>query len=187
MQTTVRVRRARANDAPAIARVHVETWRAAYAGLVPDEYLVRMTENGQAFTWRKTLSRKQSDSTVLVAEAPPPGQSAPHSVVGFGSCGPNRGSKLAYGGEVYTLYVAQDWQGQGIGRKLLGGLFRTLYDQGYRDCIIWVLAANPARFFYERMGGQRIAERGQEFAGEVLEEAAYGWPDLEDWLRQTGG
>jgi hypothetical protein len=50
-----------------------------------------------------------------------------------------------------------------------------------------VLADNPARFFYERMGGQRVAERTESFAGQDLAQFAYAWPDLEAWLQQTGG
>lgn len=182
-----RIRRAKVADAAAIARIHVETWRAAYAGVVPDDYLVRMTEAGQTLTWRKTLARRQGREAVLVAEAPSPGGAAPQQVVGFGSCGPERGSHLGYDGEVYTLYVAQDWQGHGIGRKLLIGLFRHLYDRGMYSAVIWVLAENPARFFYEHLGGHRVAEREQAFAGEMLAETAYAWTDLETWLGQVGG
>lgn len=184
MQPAARVRHARPADASAIAKVHVETWRAAYAGLVPEQYLVRMTASGQAFTWRKVLARKRAEEAVFVAEAPPFGQSAPHHVVAFGSCGRQRAGDLLYAGEVYTLYVAQDWQGYGIGRQLLTAMFRWLHESGIPDCVIWVLANNPSRFFYERMGGHRVAEREQVFAGEMLTEAAYGWSDLEAWLAQ---
>ncbi len=193
MQTSARIRRARSDDATAIAKVHVETWRAAYAGIVPDSYLVRMTESGQAFTWRKLLGRKQAEETVLVVEAPTPERrGAPetsdssHDIVAFGSCGVQRDSTLTYKGEVFTLYVAPDWQAQGIGRQLLGALFRRLYEAGVGNAVIWVLADNPARFFYERMGGQRIAEREQTFAGKALVETAFAWPDLEAWLNQVG-
>ena len=50
-----------------------------------------------------------------------------------------------------------------------------------------MLAANPSRFFYEAMGGQRAGERQESFAGTELEELAYGWPDLESWLKETKG
>ena len=45
--TGVAIRRAQAGDAEAIARIHVETWRATYAGLLPDRYLVGMSAQGQ--------------------------------------------------------------------------------------------------------------------------------------------
>ena len=62
------LRSAGLNDAGPIARVHVTTWRAAYAGLVPDTYLVGMTEVGQMRFWRRLLGRPQAEETILVAE-----------------------------------------------------------------------------------------------------------------------
>lgn len=185
MKSGIDIRPARAGDAAAIAKVHVETWRAAYAGLVPNAYLVRMTESGQAFTWRKLLGRPEETHSVLVAEAPISGPRGPKRIVGFGSCGPQRGRSLEYDGEVFTLYVAEDWQGQGIGKLLLGSLFRRLREQGVHSSVLWVLAANPSRFFYEAMGGQRVAERTEDFAGEQLRQTAYAWADLSAWLSQA--
>jgi hypothetical protein len=53
-----------------------------------------------------------------------------------------------------------------------------------------VLADNPARFFYEAMGGRRIRERDERLWGVDLHEAAYGWRDLETiprpWHKQGG-
>ena len=85
---------------------------------------------------------------------------------------------LPFQGEVYALYVAIDWQGKGLGRQLLGALFSQLRGTGVSDAYLWVLAGNPARFFYESMDGTRIAERQESFAGTLLDEIAYGWTDL---------
>ncbi len=100
-------------------------------------------------------------------------------IIGFGSCGPARGTGLPFAGEVYTLYVLHDHQGEGIGKRLLGALFQRLLDQGMGSALIWVLARNPARFFYEATGGKRVAEREQKLWGATLAEAAYGWSNLE--------
>lgn len=177
-----RLRPARLTDAAAIARVHVETWRATYAGLVPDAYLVGMTEAGQTASWQRQLDQRQgrgpdrSPARDLVVEA------SGGRLVGFGACGPRRVGELPYKGEVYALYVAIDWQGRGLGRRLLGGLFAALLDGGVSSAYLWVLAGNPSRYFYEAMGGERIAERKENFAGTRLDEVAYAWPDLAAWL-----
>lgn len=181
------IRLANPGDGAAIARIQVETWREAYAGIVPDDYLVGMEETVQAAGWRKLLLRRASAERTLVAEVPVEAAVGEHSLIGFGSCGPQRSSTLLYSGEVYTLYVLPDWQGEGIGRQLLYAMFRRLYERGVPDCVVWVLADNPARFFYERMGGQNVAERSESFAGERLAQRAYAWPDLEAWLAQMGG
>ena len=178
--TGVAIRRARPDDAEAIARIHVETWRATYAGLLPDRYLVGMSQQGQSFVWQRAIARRGRNEAILVARADGGGP-----IVGFGNAGPARSNLAPYKAEVYTLYVALDWQGRGIGRQLLGGLFRSLVEGGLEDAYLWVLSSNPSRFFYEAMGGERAAERQEPFAGTLLDETAYGWPDLKAWLAAT--
>ena len=173
---TLVVRRARPSDAEAIARVHVETWQTTYAGLIPDGYLVRMGREQRTGFWTQALARMHHGSHVLVAEAPRVG------VVGFASYGPARASGLpageSYAGEIYTLYVLPDYQGRGLGRALLQQAFAGFAARGRDSALVWVLAGNPARFFYERLGGKRAAERIESFAGADLVELAYGWREL---------
>lgn len=45
--TDMRIRVARLDDAAAVAEVYVETWRSAYAGLLPDKVLTGMSESRQ--------------------------------------------------------------------------------------------------------------------------------------------
>ena len=90
------------------------------------------------------------------------------------------------GGEVFTLYIGNDWQNQGIGGRLMVGLFQDLVRRNMGDAVIWVLSGNPARYFYEAMGGTRVAEGKERFAGVLLDETAYGWPDLRTWLSERG-
>ncbi len=178
----MRIRDARVADAEAITRVHVDAWRCAYAGLIPDRVLVRMSGHAHAARWEAMIRRCRRGESVVVAELDN------HGVVGYGSCGPTRESLLLsaglpyaglpYAGEVYTLYVAPEHQDRGIGRRLLHGLFDGMIGHGSNSAVIWVLAANPARFFYETMGGRRVAERDEALWNVVLPEAAYGWDDL---------
>ncbi|SDF59430.1 Ribosomal protein S18 acetylase RimI [Limimonas halophila] len=185
MKTAVRVRTATPADARAIAGIHVETWQAAYAGIVPDSYLVNMTVPRVLQHWRAILDDPNNIETVLVAEAHPRGER--RRIVAFGSCGPERTSRLGYGGEVYTLYVSPDWQGEGTGGQLFADLLARVHKEGGKTAVVWVLAENPARFFYEHMGGQAVAHRRTPFAGEPLRETAYAWPDLAGWLAQMRG
>lgn len=170
MNRAFTLREAAQSDAEAIARVHVETWRAAYAGVVPDRYLIGMSVEGQTFQWRKLLRRPAERHLTLVTEV------AGAGVVGFGSAGAARSRPPPASGEIYTLYVATDWQGRGIGRALLLALLGRLGRQGHEAAYLWVLADNPSRFFYERVGGQRVAQQKERFAGTELLEYAYRWP-----------
>lgn len=167
------IRAATPSDVEAIAHIHVDTWRSTYAGILPDAYLVEMNVERQRRMWRQLLRGGSRGHDVLVTEL------ADSEVVGFASCGPARRSALPrrapYDGEVYTLYVAVDHQGRGYGERLLEACFGTLRDQDKTAAVIWVLAANPARFFYEARGGQKVAERIEKFAGADLAEYAFGW------------
>jgi len=50
--------------------------------------------------------------------------------------------------------------------------------QGVGSMVVWVLAANPFRRFYEAMGGKLVVEKQLESGGQSFTERAYGWQDL---------
>jgi ribosomal protein S18 acetylase RimI-like enzyme len=174
------IRPARVSDARGIARVYVDTWRDTYAGLIPVPALVGLSHRRLTQIWAEELARPASDQTVVVAN------DAAYGIVGFGSCGKMRDDALPYKGEVFTLYVLPDFQGTGIGRRLLRRLFATLSARGMNSAVIWVLAANPARFFYQTMGGKLAAVREERFWGVDLREWAYGWSDLKTTFAPSG-
>ncbi len=178
MTDDVILRPALIRDADGIARVHVETWQSTYAGLVPADYLARMTVARSSAQWHRAAANATKGNDLVVAEID-------EEIVGFVTFGPSRSKGLPFSGEVFALYVTVDWQSQGLGRRLLATAFHGLEGEGHRGAHVWVLAENPSRFFYEAMGGQRAGERVEEFAGVGLQELAYGWPDLETWTAQT--
>jgi len=175
MQTMedITIRPARPSDARGIARLDVETWRTTYAGVLSASYLVGLSEHRREAGWRGVIMREPRDVRVAVDST--------GDIRGFGSCGANRGDR-AFTGEVFTLYVDPDWQNQGIGRRLLIALFRRLVATGRSSAILWVLRDNPARFFYERLGAQRVSRRSLAVGGSTIEATAYGWRDLRSFL-----
>jgi ribosomal protein S18 acetylase RimI-like enzyme len=173
MSAAFRVRRAVPADARGIAQVHVETWRSAYAGILPDRVIVQMSVDEKAAAWRQLVQRQNTIEAVIVAEV------SDGTIVGFASCGAAGPEAMAdYDGEIHTLYVLPDWQEQGIGRALLCACLRLLAAAAMANAYLWVLADNPSRFFYQAMGGLRIGERDERLWGAIVHEIAYGWPDL---------
>jgi ribosomal protein S18 acetylase RimI-like enzyme len=173
---TLTIRRASLSDARAIAHVHVETWRSAYAGILPDHVMVNMTVDGKASSWRAVIAQQGPRDTVLIARVSDGGSG--DAVVGFASCGPLGGSRATSEGEVHTLYVLPDWHEQGVGRALLCACFRVLRAAGMTSAMVWVLAENPSRFFYQAMGSKAAAQREEALWGARLRQTAYHWPDL---------
>ena len=167
------IRSANPGDAGAIARVYVDTWRDAYPTMVPNAVLVGMSLRRQRAYWSQALVRARTEA-IMVAE------DARAGIVGFGSCGRARAAPLPHQGEVYTLYVLADFRGAGKGAGLLRGLFGALTERGYSSALVWVLADNPARYFYAAMGGVVVAERDEALWGKTVRQAAYGWTDLKE-------
>jgi ribosomal protein S18 acetylase RimI-like enzyme len=169
----IAIRPAQPEDARDIARLDVETWRSAYAGVLSSAYLVGLSERRREAGWRSVIRHEPRDVRVAI--------DADNEILGFGSCGANRGDRL-FAGEVFTLYVAPDWQNRGIGRRLLIALFRRLVASGRDSAIIWVLRDNPSRFFYQRLGGLQVRHKMLAVGGAAIEAVAYGWRDLPSFL-----
>lgn len=168
---TLTVRRARPNDADEIARVYVESWQDTYAGILPQRLLLAMSPQRHRERWRMVIGRPGPER-VLVAEL------GREHVIGMTSYGPARDGTLGYDGEIYTLYVDPAHYGRGTGRLLMRGAFEELRARGFHNCIIWAHARNPARFFYERMGGRIRAERTGRMMSSDVPETAFGWNEL---------
>ncbi len=167
------IRVARPGDAHRIARLDVETWRAAYAGILATPFLVGLSARRREVGWSAVIEREPRDVRVAV--------DSEGSIRGFGSCGRSRAG-AAYAGEVFTLYVAPDWQNHGIGRLLLLALFERLVAQGCASAIIWVLRDNPGRFFYQRLGGRVVQHKMFAVGGKRVEAEGYAWQDLPRFL-----
>ncbi len=171
------IRRARVTDAPAIAKVYVESWQTTYPGLVPDSYLLGLSEAVSTQRWQTQLSTQRETCGVHVALERTLG------LVGFGSCGHQRTAIPGHEGEVYTLYLLDSAQGRGLGRRLLSAMAADLMAKGLEGMVVWVLRDNPSRWFYERLGGQRLAEQTICLGRALLPEIAYGWRDLAELAR----
>ena len=156
------------NDAGAIARVHVASWRTTYSGIVPDAYLTGLDETLRAKLWHEWLS---GETAVLVAEHA-------GSVVGFAHAGKIREPVESCHAELYSLYLLKEVQGKGIGSELLKAVAAIMEKQGFGSMAVWVLEQNRSRFFYERSGARLANSRVIEIGGAKLMEVAYCWPDL---------
>lgn len=155
------IRMAQLNDAPALARVIVDTGRTAHKGQVPDEVLLQASiEEAYAESernWTRTLCRIAEDANprecIYVVE------DEEGMVVGFAMGGPSRQDMPEQTGEVYALYVCPEHQRQGFGQRLVQTVSAHLARKGMTTLEIASLAVNaPARRFYERLGGRVIRE-----------------------------
>ena len=170
---TITIRLAGLEDAPGIAKVHVDSWRTTYKGLIDDEFLAGLSYERRTQVWTQSLADPQIASFLYVAETDT------GEIVGFVSAGPEHEGDPNYRGELYAIYLLQQAQGQGLGQKLMETAMHELYERGFSSMLLWVLKDNlPSRKFYEAVGGEYLREKPIEIGSQILVEVAYGWKDL---------
>ena len=164
------VRPAIAGDAEGIAKVHVQSWQEAYVGLLPQHVLDRQSVPNRLRWWSGMLQEARPDRWTFVAIDPAAG------IVGF--AGGERAKPAMFGTayRVPVLYVLQSHLRRGLGRRLMHAVGQAMTGQGPGEVALWSLASNqPARSFYERIGGRLVAvqtERDRD-GGRAL--AGYRW------------
>jgi GNAT superfamily N-acetyltransferase len=166
------IRPAQVADADAIARVHVDSWRTSYKGIVPDDVLAGLSVERRAQVWRTAMTDFRATQCLYVAESS-------KGIVGFANGGYEREHHPAYRGELYAIYLLQSAQGQRVGQRLVQAVARHLSQLGLPNMLAWVLSENPARQFYEHLGAQYISEKPILIGTATLKEVAYGWSSLQ--------
>ena len=140
------LRPAEASDAVGLATVHVRSWQAAYRGLVPDDFLDRLSVSDRKKGWHQLLQDRTIK--VLVAEEA-------EKVVAFISFGLLRDGDptIDFVGEVYAIYALPDFWDRGIGRTLMDAVLTELRGMNCMEVRVWVLETNTrAISFYEKLG-----------------------------------
>ncbi len=143
----MQVRAAVAEDAPGIGAVHVRSWQSAYRGLMPRDFLGGLDADRRGRGWAARLGKPLPPrESVLVGDVD-------GAVVGFAAAGPCRDEDSASAGEVWAIYLLEEWWGHGIGRELLAASIRALHAAGFAEAVLWVLDSNHrALRFYETSG-----------------------------------
>ncbi|MEW6173859.1 MAG: GNAT family N-acetyltransferase [Bacillota bacterium] len=164
------IRRATVADAPAIARVNVDTWQTAYRGIIPDEHLDKLSCCEREKSIRELFL--PGNRVFIYAALNEEGE-----IVGFAAAGPERTGDPVYRGEIYAIYVLKEYQRRGIGRLLVQSVVEEFERSDVLSMLVWVLAANPYRRFYESLGGKQINSQLLDIDGFRTTLISYGWTD----------
>ncbi|MES2990507.1 MAG: GNAT family N-acetyltransferase [Pseudomonadota bacterium] len=159
---------ATAEDARAIAQIQVDAWRAAYVGIVPDEYLAAMSVDERETTWREAIAAGRPE--LLVARRD-------DRVIGWVSFGASRAKDAPPEvGELWAIYLDPQHIATGTGRALWAATRARLAERGFTSVILWVLTGNARAIrFYEKAGFSLDAGSAQRFTlgGREIEELRY--------------
>jgi ribosomal protein S18 acetylase RimI-like enzyme len=133
------------DDCPGLAQLHVETWRQAYAGIVPGQYLASLSVQRREDAWRQVIT--EGNSELLVGRVA-------GALVGLVSFGRSRDADAPpQRGELWAIYVAPSAWSTGVGRALWEAARKRLLALGLQSTSLWVLAGNVRAIrFYEAAG-----------------------------------
>ena len=159
------IRSARTSDAGALATIEVQSWRAAYQGLLPASHLASLDVAARTKWWSTRIRNLDAPSGVYIGERG-------RDPVGFVSYGP--ASRRAWG-EVYAIYVRPSHWRAGCGGRLLDTALSSLGRSGFTRVELWVIRDNSsARAFYEAMGWRAaVGIRVESIGGVEVNEVRY--------------
>ncbi len=164
------IRKAQPVDASAMARINVATWRDSYGQFLPQQLLEELSCSQKQAEIEDYFARWEENQAVAFVAV-----NQSEEIIAFIMAGKNRNGDPGYMGEIYNLHVEPAFQSQGIGRCLVTRVSEVFRQRGWPTMMVWALAENPGRRFYEKLGGRIIARAVDEYRGFAAPVIAYGW------------
>ena len=165
---TIELRRANVDDAPAIAGVSIESWRAAYEGLMPAQVLDALDLGQRTGRWKAHLAAPTISVFVAVDT---------DEVIGFSSVRPTRDETADERvGEIPAIYLLESHWRVGVGRRLCERALDEARGRKFEEVTLWVLDTNEsARRFYEGLGfhADGGAKTDTKLTGSAINEVRY--------------
>jgi ribosomal protein S18 acetylase RimI-like enzyme len=166
IEAVITIRSAREGDARGIAEVHDAAWRDAYRGIIPGRELEQMIARRGPRWWHSAIIR---GSRLLVLDFD-------DTIGGYASYGRNRVPSMLFGGEIFELYIAPEFQGLGFGRRLFEAARGDLAGHGYSSFLVWALADNErAVHFYTSLGARIVRKAHERFGTETRARLAFAF------------
>ncbi|MGR9050953.1 N-acetyltransferase family protein [Halobacillus faecis] len=166
------VRAARFEDAETIAEIHVKSWKSTYKDLIDERDLSNTTVEHRIALWETVLRTPVNGQIAYVIE------NDHGEVVGFVSGGKERTKNYGFDGEIYAIYLLDEYQGKGYGKEMLRVFSKGMLEAGYQSLLVWVLTNNPSSQFYIKYGADPVEAERVTIGQGTYEETAYGWSEL---------
>ena len=166
----MQIRQAKAEDAAGIAKVHVDSWRSTYKGIMPADILNNLSYGKRTELWEKNLA--DETNYVVVAENTV-------GIIGFGTASKREMNTVDRSGDLTSIYLLEEYQEQGIGKLLLKELFLLFQQLNYQSIFVEVLEENKTRYFYEYYGAKLVKTAELKMGQKVLKELIYEWDDID--------
>lgn len=164
----MKIRTGKAGDEKSIAQVIINTWKDSYKGIISQSFLDSLTTEKHEALFEQQLTQNTHIIHVLETEG--------NRIVGMISGGRDTSGK--YDCEIVAIYIENEYQKCGFGRRLFLENIRQYKHQGYKTMIIWTFETNKDRQFYERMGGIATENQTYNIGDEELLLVGFVWEDI---------
>jgi len=172
----MKIRKANIQDAQSIGKVHVDSWRTTYKGILPDDFLNRLSYEQRTELWKNNIS--DATNYVLVAE------NEQGEIIGFATSSTRKRNSVVNSTDLTSIYLLEQYHGKGIGKQLLKEIFTYCNQKGYEKVFVEVLAENKTRYFYEYYGAQYVNNVEVKIGEKIVEELIYVWNDIDKLIEK---
>ena len=125
------------DDRKAISRIFERSWRYAYKGIIPQDYLDSIEEG----RWIPLIDIPGWKTMICIENG---------EYAGTSTFSHSRSREYPDDGEVISIYLLPEYINKGYGKRLLEAVLDEMRKEGYREVFLWVLEENTAaRKFYE--------------------------------------
>lgn len=155
------------DDSFALSLVYEESWKHAYKGIIPQDYLDGIPRG----RWAEMAKAEGYHSLVLTDGG---------RIVGTSCCCRSRLPEMNDWGEIVSIYLLPEYMGKGYGRALMTAVINLLKEMAFEHIFLWVLEENHnARGFYEKMGFEPSGRyHNDNIGGKALREMQYCLTDI---------
>ncbi|KFN03329.1 GNAT family N-acetyltransferase [Bacillus clarus] len=174
----INIRRAMKEDILGIAKVHAESWKTTYKGILPNEVLDNITYEQREKQWENIFQQAKNHQYRFVAET------LDGKIIGFIDGGVERTGAYSCDGELYAIYILQEYQGLKVGQRLFYSLLSEFIKNDIDSVLVWVISNNPSKKFYEKFSPEKVDTKFLERLH--VEETAYCWRDMDLLYRRVG-
>ena len=158
------IRKAVLADSKGIAKVHVDSWRTTYKNIIPDGFLKKLSYDRRTELWNENIIKK--GNYVFVAE------NSDGKIIGFADCGKRESNHVPESGDLTAIYLLEEYQGKGVGKRLLRKVFLQFEELGFNRIFVEVLEDGAELYKTEKI----------TIAGAELNLLIYEWNNIGDVL-----
>lgn len=150
------IRESTLSDANEVAAIHVKSWQQSYRSIIDEHYLENISFSDRLELRNKILQSNDPNQIHLVAVYE-------ETIIGFCDAGSAFESAANYRGEIYAIYLLEEFKKLGVGQRLLQAAHEFLAQKKLLPYVAWVLKANhSACAFYQKNGGIVSGEKSKK-------------------------